>query len=67
MAGAMRDAKLMPEEVGHVHAHGASTREGDAAEARAIQRVFGDRASQVPIVAARATSATSAPAAGPSS
>src|SRR6185369_7281066 len=53
MAGAMRDAKLQPADIGHVHAHGISTREGDAAETRAIHKVLGDRAGKVPVVAAK--------------
>ena len=32
---------------------GASTRAGDAAEAQAIHRAFGDRAAKVPVVAAK--------------
>jgi 3-oxoacyl-[acyl-carrier-protein] synthase II len=53
LAGAMRDAGLKPTDVGHIHAHGESTRGGDAAEAQAIHRVFGDRATTVPVVAAK--------------
>jgi 3-oxoacyl-[acyl-carrier-protein] synthase II len=39
---ALRDAKLKPDEIGHVNAHGASTIVSDLAEARAINRVFGE-------------------------
>ncbi len=46
-AGAERD------QVGHLHAHGLSTRSCDAEEARAIQGVFGGRAKPVPVVAAK--------------
>jgi 3-oxoacyl-[acyl-carrier-protein] synthase II len=53
LAGAMRDAGLRPADVGHLHAHGVSTRAGDAAEATAIHRVLGDHASKVPVVAAK--------------
>jgi 3-oxoacyl-[acyl-carrier-protein] synthase II len=39
---AIRDAKLAPGEIGHVNAHGAATVVSDLAEARAINRVFGE-------------------------
>lgn len=54
LRGALRDAKLEPKEVGHVHAHGLATRSCDQAEALAIGRVFGDEARRVPVVAAKA-------------
>jgi 3-oxoacyl-[acyl-carrier-protein] synthase II len=40
------------DEIGHLHAHGLSTRVGDAEEARAIHQVFGIRAHPLPVVAA---------------
>jgi 3-oxoacyl-[acyl-carrier-protein] synthase II len=42
-----------PEEVGHVHAHGLSTRTCDIEEARAIHEVFGSRSQPVPVTAAK--------------
>src|SRR3954453_11619383 len=51
MNAAMRDAGKSPADVGHINAHGLSTTERDADEARAIQNVFGDRAGDVPVVA----------------
>jgi len=39
------------EEVGHINAHGLSTKSCDAEEAQAIAAVFGERASRVPVVA----------------
>ena len=49
---ALRDAKLSPAEVGHVNAHGAATVVSDLAEARAINRVFGEGpGSGVPVTA----------------
>jgi 3-oxoacyl-[acyl-carrier-protein] synthase II len=42
MKAALRDAKLTPDQIGHVNAHGASTVVSDLAEARAIGRVFGE-------------------------
>lgn len=50
---ALRTAGLSPGDVGHIHAHGLSTRHCDAAEARAIQDVFGDRREPVPVTAAK--------------
>ncbi|WP_217201786.1 beta-ketoacyl-[acyl-carrier-protein] synthase family protein [Streptomyces buecherae] len=38
---ALRDAECAPREIGHVNAHGTSTRLNDAAEAAALSRVFG--------------------------
>jgi 3-oxoacyl-[acyl-carrier-protein] synthase II len=49
---ALRDAKLSPGEIGHVNAHGAATLVSDLAEARAINRVFGEGPGQgVPVTA----------------
>jgi 3-oxoacyl-[acyl-carrier-protein] synthase II len=48
---ALRDAKISPADVGHINAHGLSTLERDAEEARAIREVFGDRGDEVPVTA----------------
>ena len=39
---ALRDAGLAPADIGYLNAHGTSTKAGDAAELRAIGRVYGD-------------------------
>jgi 3-oxoacyl-[acyl-carrier-protein] synthase II len=49
----LRSTGQKADDVGHLHAHGLSTRTSDADEARAIQEVFGGRATPLPVVAAK--------------
>src|SRR5256714_7126382 len=49
MKAAIKDAKLTPDDIGYVNAHGTSTPIGDVIETRALKRVFGERAKNVPI------------------
>jgi 3-oxoacyl-[acyl-carrier-protein] synthase II len=49
MLFALQDAKLNPDEVQYVNAHGTSTPKGDAAETQAIKQVFGAHASKLAI------------------
>lgn len=53
MTLALKDANSKPADVGHIHAHGLSTRSCDVDEARAIHEVFGERASKIPVAAAK--------------
>jgi 3-oxoacyl-[acyl-carrier-protein] synthase II len=49
----LRGADATINDVGHLHAHGLSTRTSDADEARAIQEVFAARSTPLPVVAAK--------------
>jgi 3-oxoacyl-[acyl-carrier-protein] synthase II len=49
MQMALRDAKIAPEEVDYINAHGTSTELNDITETVAIKRVFGDHAFQLPV------------------
>jgi 3-oxoacyl-[acyl-carrier-protein] synthase II len=51
MKAALRDAGKTPDDVGHINAHGLSTTDRDADEARAVHAVFGARADKVPVTA----------------
>ena len=44
MKAALEDARLNPEEIGYINAHGTSTSLGDIAETKAIHTVFGEHA-----------------------
>jgi 3-oxoacyl-[acyl-carrier-protein] synthase II len=46
---ALRDAKISPDDISYVNAHGTSTPIGDAIETTALKHVFGERARKVPI------------------
>ncbi len=49
MEMAIAEAGITPKQIGYINAHGTSTPANDAAETTAIKRVFGERASQIPI------------------
>jgi len=49
IGSALRQAELTPGDIEHVNLHGTGTTANDAAESKAIHRVFGDRASKIPV------------------
>jgi 3-oxoacyl-(acyl-carrier-protein) synthase len=49
MQWALEDAGLSPKEVGYINAHGTGTIANDVVETKAIKRVFGKRAYDIPI------------------
>jgi 3-oxoacyl-[acyl-carrier-protein] synthase II len=53
LRGVLQGAEAKPDDIGHLHAHGLSTRTCDAEESRAIQEVFGGRSTPLPVTAAK--------------
>ncbi len=53
MEMALADARISPEEVDHINAHGTSTTLNDITETQAIKRVFKDHAGKIPISATK--------------
>jgi 3-oxoacyl-[acyl-carrier-protein] synthase II len=49
MVFALRDARINPEDVQYINAHGTSTQLGDEAETKAVKEVFGPHARRVAI------------------
>ena len=49
MLKALQDAKVSPESIDYINAHGTATLLGDVAETRAIKQVFGKQAYKIPI------------------
>ncbi len=48
MSVAMKEAAVTPDDVDYINTHGTGTTLGDQAEAQAIQKAFGKRASRIP-------------------
>lgn len=49
MRWALQDAKVNPDQVDYINAHGTGTKVNDLTETKAIKRVFGQRAYEIPI------------------
>ncbi len=49
MEQALKDAHINTTDVSYINAHGTSTSLGDAAETRAVKRLFGEQAYNVPV------------------
>ena len=49
MRNALRDARIEPQQIDYINAHGTSTDVGDRAETAAIKRAFGDHAYKVAV------------------
>ena len=49
MANAIKEAKIQPEEVTYINAHGTSTHHNDLFETRAIKKLFGEHAYKMKI------------------
>lgn len=49
MAGALNDARLNPDAIDYINAHGTSTPVNDKTESKAIERVFAEHSRHVPV------------------
>src|SRR6185503_7309009 len=49
VALALGDARMNPEDVDHINAHGTATPQNDLAEARGFRRVFGEDVRRIPV------------------
>ncbi|QBS39158.1 beta-ketoacyl synthase [Nocardia sp. CS682] len=64
MSGALIDGGLRAEDIDYISAHGTSTLINDRAETRAVHKVFGDRATSIPISSQKSMIGHSIAAAG---
>ena len=53
MRAALRDAGLLPTDIGYINAHGTATGQGDIIETRSVREVFGAHADQTPMSATK--------------
>jgi 3-oxoacyl-[acyl-carrier-protein] synthase II len=64
MKVALKDAKLAPEQIGYINAHGTSTKFNDLNETKAIKAVFGAQAKKVPVSSTKSMTGHTLGAAG---
>jgi len=64
MRAALRDAKLAPERIGYINAHGTSTKQNDAQETKAVKAVFGPHAKKLAISSTKSMTGHTLGAAG---
>jgi len=64
MRAALADAKIAPESVGYINAHGTSTKFNDATETLAIKKVFGEHAKKLAISSTKSMTGHTLGAAG---
>jgi 3-oxoacyl-[acyl-carrier-protein] synthase II len=53
LEAALAESGVSAGEVDHINAHGTGTRQNDRAEALGVRRVFGDRASDIPVTSTK--------------
>ncbi len=61
---ALKDARMKPEEISYINAHGTSTELNDKIETLAIKKVFGDYAKKVPVSSTKSMTGHTLGAAG---
>lgn len=53
MRNALKSARITPEDIGYINAHGTATQAGDAAEIQSLEMVFGSGAGGIPVSATK--------------
>ncbi len=64
MRAAIKDAKISPDQVGYINAHGTSTKFNDLNETKAIKHVFGEHARKLPVSSTKSMTGHTLGAAG---